>query len=358
MRGFVNATYAAARVRRGSRTVWCIVNANTSGAPRAAAKGSPAVLTWPSMRSFRVSAEAYRRITAAAFAALAGIVVTGGAVRLTGSGLGCSDWPACERDRFVAPFEYHAMVEFVNRAITGLVSVAVILAVLGSLRREPRRRDLTLLSLGLVAGVVAQIVLGGVTVLFDLAPPLVMAHFVLSMALLANAAVLHHRAGQPAGPAVAIVAPEVRRLGRLLVVAAALVIVTGTVVTGSGPHGGDERVERLPFFVPDVARIHGISVTLFLIGVLLLLWLLRRTGAPPSAGWHARVLLAVLVAQAAVGYAQYFTGVPVLLVGIHIAGAVAVWTATLRLLLHLTDRPAGAPPEPVPASHARTALPV
>jgi cytochrome c oxidase assembly protein subunit 15 len=310
------------------------------------------------MGSFRLSPAAYRRITAAAFAALAGIVVTGGAVRLTGSGLGCSDWPACERDRFVAPFEYHAMVEFVNRAITGLVSVAVILAVLGSLRRDPRRRDLTLLSLGLVAGVIAQIVLGGITVLFDLAPPLVMAHFALSMALLANAAVLHHRAGQPDGPAVPIVEPEVHRLGRLLVGAAALVLVTGTVVTGSGPHGGDEDIERLPFFVPEVARIHGISVTLFLVGVLLMLWLLRRTGAPASVSRQARVLLAVVVAQAVVGYTQYFTGVPVLLVGVHIAGAVAVWTATLVLLLHLTERPEGEPPEASAPRRARTALPV
>ena len=109
----------------------------------------------------------------------------------------------------------------------------------------PRRRDLTWLSLGLVAGVIGQIVLGGLTVLFDLAPPFVIGHFVVSMFLLADAVVLHHRAGEPDGAARPLVAPEVRTMGRLLIAAAALVIVTGTIVTGAGPHGGDENVRRL-----------------------------------------------------------------------------------------------------------------
>ncbi|MDQ4132527.1 MAG: COX15/CtaA family protein, partial [Actinomycetota bacterium] len=135
------------------------------------------------MRVPRLSPAAYRRVTFVAALALAFIIITGGAVRLTGSGLGCPDWPTCARDRIVAPWEYHAMVEFVNRTITGLVSVAVMLAVLGSLVRQPRRRDLTWLSLGLVAGVIGQIVLGGITVLFHLWPPLVMGHFVLSMVI-------------------------------------------------------------------------------------------------------------------------------------------------------------------------------
>ena len=140
---------------------------------------------------------------------LAAIVVSGAAVRLTGSGLGCPDWPNCDDGRLVAPIEKHALVEFTNRTITGLVSVAVILAVLGSIWRVPRRRDLIWLSWGLVAGVVAQIVLGGVTVLVDLSPPFVMAHFLLSMALLADAVVLHDRASQPDGPRRRVVAPEI-----------------------------------------------------------------------------------------------------------------------------------------------------
>src|SRR5439155_10696828 len=116
----------------------------------------------------RLSPSGYRRVTLVAVGALAFIIVTGGAVRLTGSGLGCPDWPTCEQHRLVAPAEYHAMVEFVNRVVTGIVSVAVILAVLGSLLRRPRRRDLVWLSAALAAGVVGQIVLGGLTVLFHL----------------------------------------------------------------------------------------------------------------------------------------------------------------------------------------------
>jgi hypothetical protein len=148
----------------------------------------------------RLSPRAYQRITLLALIALVFIIVTGAAVRLTGSGLGCSDWPTCESNQIVAPLEYHAMIEFINRTITGLVSVMVMLAVLGSLVRTPRRRDLTWLSLGLVAGVIGQIVLGGLTVLFELRPPFVIAHFLLSMVLVWNAVVLHHRAGHDGQP--------------------------------------------------------------------------------------------------------------------------------------------------------------
>ena len=305
------------------------------------------------MQAPRVSPSAYRRITAVATFAVAFIIVTGGAVRITDSGLGCPDWPTCAEDRLVAPWEYHAMVEFVNRTVTGLVSVAVIVAVLASFRRRPRRRDLTWLSLGLVAGVVAQIVLGGLTVLFELKPQFVMAHMLLSMVLLANAVVLHHRAGRPDGdarqPASSPgVPPEVVSLGRLVVAAAGLVIFLGTVVTGSGPHGGDPDVERLSFAVRDMARLHGASVVLFLSLTLVTLWRLRgaslRAGAGAMASLRAgEVLLAVSVAQAAVGYVQYFTGVPELLVGVHIAGAAAVWAAAVRFLTTLSSAGRGAP---------------
>lgn len=291
------------------------------------------------MDRLRLSPRAYQRITLVALVALAFIVVTGAGVRLTGSGLGCPNWPTCDDGRIVAPLEYHAMVEFVNRTVTGLVSVAVMLAVLGSLVRTPRRRDLTWLSLGLVAGVIGQIVLGGLVVLFDLYPPLVMGHFVLSMLLLLDATVLHHRAGLPDGTVqVPAVGPEHLTLGRLLMAASAVAILLGTVVTGSGPHAGSrdgELVERLPFDVGDVARLHSISVLIFGALTLYIVRSLRVAGAPASVMERARTLLVVLVAQAAVGYTQYFTGVPALLVALHILGAVAVWIAVLRLVLAL-----------------------
>ena len=291
------------------------------------------------MDRLRLSPRAYQRITLVALVALAFIVVTGAGVRLTGSGLGCPNWPTCDDGRLVAPLEYHAMVEFVNRTVTGLVSVAVMLAVLGSLVRRPRRPDLVWLSLGLVAGVLAQIVLGGLVVLFHLYPPLVMGHFVVSMLLLLDATVLHDRAGRPDGAEVVpAVAGDHLVLGRLVVAAASVAILLGTVVTGAGPHAGShdgELVERLPFEIGDVARLHSIAVLLFGGLVLFLVRSLRIDGAPAVVVRRAEVLLVVLVAQAGVGYAQYFTGVPALLVALHVLGAVAVWIAVLRLVLGL-----------------------
>jgi len=310
----------------------------------------------------RLSPTAYRRITLLALVALAVIVVTGAAVRLTGSGLGCPRWPNCDPGH-LAPHGstgYHGEVEFSNRVFTGLVSVSVILAVLGSFVRVPRRRDLTWLSFGLVLGVLGQIVLGGLTVIFELSPPWVIGHFLLSIALVANAVVLHVRAGRPDGVLRPVVAPEVRAMGRILVAFTALVLVTGTIVTGAGPHGGDESVKRLDFFVPDVARVHGVAENLLLVTLLVTLWLLARTAAPRAVRRDATVFLAVLVAQATVGYTQYFTGVPVLLVGVHIVGAVCVWVAALRVLLGMwrvvpPPTPPAAPDEDRPAGAALAA---
>ena len=284
-----------------------------------------------------LSPPAYRRVTLIALLALAFIIVTGGAVRLTGSGLGCPDWPTCDGDRFIAPLETHAMVEFVNRTVTGLVSVAVIVAVLGSLKRRPRRRDLVWLSAGLVAGVLGQIGLGGLTVLLDLAPPLVMGHFLLSIAILADALVLHWRAGQPDdAPRRTLVAPRLRPLGRTVTAATALVVFLGTVVTAAGPHAGDKETPRLDVPLHRAAQVHGIAVVALLALVVTTVVLLHRARAPYAVRRRGAILLAVLVAQGAVGYVQYFTGVPVLLVGIHIAGAAAVWSAAVRFHLGLT----------------------
>jgi len=279
-----------------------------------------------------VTPVAYRTITLLALVALGIIIVTGAAVRLTGSGLGCSDWPTCEEDRLVAPLETHAMVEFVNRSITGVVSVAVILAVLGALFREPRRRDLTWLAAGLVAGVVAQIVLGGITVLTDLHPAAVQAHFVLSMVIVLNAVVLHHRAGLPKGPPIRLVSAAVARLSATVVVLSAAAIVAGTVVTGSGPHGGDEEARRFGFSISSVARVHGIAVmALLAVTLVLLYFVVRRHEAPLATVQAAELFLMVGVVQAGIGYVQYFTDVPEILVGGHVLGAVLVWIAALRL---------------------------
>jgi len=287
----------------------------------------------------RISPRTYQWITLVTVAALAIIVVTGAAVRLTGSGLGCSDWPACTDSHFVSVTGFHRQIEQVNRLFTGLVSVAVILAVLGSVARVPRRRDLVWWSLGLVAGMVGQIVLGGITVLFDLWPPLVMGHFVLSAILIWNAVILHDRAGHGPGPGTLTAPVSARTLGRVLVGMAGAVLLTGTVVTGTGPHGGDERVARLPFEVETVARLHSLTAWAFLAVALALGWVLLRQGATAQAGRRLRWLVVVVVAQGAIGYTQYFLGVPPGLVALHVAGAVAVWIATLVTYLGLFSHP-------------------
>jgi cytochrome c oxidase assembly protein subunit 15 len=246
------------------------------------------------------------------------------------------------------------MVEFVNRTVTGAVSVVVILAVLGSMKRVPRRRDLTLLSWGLVAGVVGQIVLGGITVLVKLAPQVVMAHFLLSIALLADAVVLHHRAGQPDGPRRPLVERELVLLGRLMIVLTGLTIFLGTIVTSSGPHGGDPKARRFDLSLHRVTQIHGASAMLLVALAVATVLLLRVNGAPGVVQRRALLFLEALAAQVAVGYIQYFTGVPVLLVGVHVAGVVVVWTAALRYNLALTGPAAG--PDTATVSRAAAVL--
>jgi cytochrome c oxidase assembly protein subunit 15 len=233
--------------------------------------------------------------------------------------------------------------------------VAVALAVLGSVRRAPRRRDLALLSWGLVAGVVGQILLGALVVKLDVHPIVVQGHFLLSAVLVADAVVLHHRAARPDGlgdrpePTAPLVAPPVVRLAQLAVVAGAAVLVAGTVVTGSGPHAGDTDAARLGLSVSATARVHSLLTWVFLAVVVVLVVRLRRTGAPAVATERATALLTVIILQGGLGYLQYFTGVPELLVGLHVLGSMLMWAAVLRLLLALN--------EPLPAPTPSTAAP-
>jgi cytochrome c oxidase assembly protein subunit 15 len=279
-----------------------------------------------------LSADAYRRLTLFALLSLAVIVITGATVRLTGSGLGCSDWPTCEHGQLAAQAsDAPAMVEFANRVFTGVVSIAVVLAVLGAMRRRPYRRDLTILAWGLVVGVLAQIILGGLVVNHHLSPKFVMGHFLLSMVLVTNATVLHARAGRRDGVARHRSKDDlVRGLSVLVPVAAAVTVFLGTVVTAAGPHAGDQSAARLDLVVGDVARIHSMAAW---ITVLVTVALLRAGRSLPAVRGAAEVLAAVLLAQGVVGYVQYFTGVPAALVLVHVAGATAVWWAATRVAL-------------------------
>jgi heme a synthase len=289
------------------------------------------------VRSPRLSPTAYRRLVAATLASLVFIMVTGAAVRLTQSGLGCSTWPSCDADSFAprSASDVHGMVEWVNRLITAAVMVFTLAAVLGARWRRPYRRDLFLLSLGLPAWVFANALVGALVVILDLSPVSVIGHFLLSLGAVANAVVLLDRAGRepselPGGRAAT---PSMLKACWGLVAAASVVIVSGTVVTGSGPHAGDSRADRLPLAVHSAVRVHGICMVVFL---ALTVWVIRRAqrgDAAPVVGHRLHQLLVVLVAQAAIGYWQYFTGVPALLVGFHVFGAALVWIAVLRVLL-------------------------
>ncbi|HEX5265566.1 MAG TPA: COX15/CtaA family protein [Acidimicrobiales bacterium] len=309
------------------------------------------------MRAPAVSPVAATRVFRVALGALILIVLTGAGVRLTQSGLGCPDWPACSGSRLVAAWHYHAVIEFGNRVVTVAVTLAVLAALAAAWLRVPRRRDLVGLAAGLVAGVVAQAVLGGITVLAKLAPGWVMAHFLLSMAVIAVAVVLVRRSGQPEGERRTRVAPEVVWGGRALVALTAVVLGLGTVVTGSGPHSGAVGVGRLPISARDAAEVHS-GLVLMLVGfALAAALLLRSPRVPPDVERNGRVLVYVLGVQGAIGYAQYFSGVPAALVELHVAGALAVWLGVLRLHLSLTARKAvqvvDVPTEAVPVGDGR-----
>ncbi len=308
----------------------------------------------------RISPATFRRLTVIAAVLLAAIVVTGGAVRLTSSGLGCPDWPRCTATSIVAPASYHALVEFINRVVTTLVGIFIGLVAVTSFLRAPRRRDLMALSWSLVAGFLAQAVVGGLSVIYHLTPPWVMAHFLLSMVILAAAIVLVRRSDPDWAPSRPLVRRELVVLVDLLVATASVVLFLGTVTTGTGPHAGSgDHVTRLPFALDRVTQLHADSA-LFLTGlVVATLFAVRLARTTDLVRRRATVVAVAVGLQVAIGYTQYFLNLPAGVVELHIAGATALWAATLGLRLGLsTPEPApllDSPPvaeraEPAPAS--------
>jgi len=277
-------------------------------------------------------------ITRISLVFLYAIIITGSLVRLTGSGLGCADWPQCSTTKFVDVSTGHAAIEQINRLFTGIVSAAVIAAVLGSIFVTPRRKSLIWLSSGLVAGVLAQVILGAVVVLTGLNPWSNMAHFLVSLALVTTAVFLVELAGAPNAEGVAVsdqtapTRPQTKRIADLVLGLCGLAIVLGTLVTGAGPHAGDENAIRLNFDLRSLTRLHSATVLLCIAATLLFIGLIRRN----TSEWmrlraKLELFLFVAVAQGGVGYLQYFSGVPAQLVAIHVALSVAVWISVLRL---------------------------
>ena len=278
-----------------------------------------------------------KRILIANVIAQVGIVITGGIVRVTASGLGCPTWPECV-DGSIAPTSeqtesWHKYVEFGNRLLTFVLLIVAILVILAIRSAKLNRRDLTLLSYGTLAGIFAQAILGGITVLTKLHPLTVAAHFLVSIGLITVAYNLYWRSNETGYKTFTLTTPELFRKGTQLHTAIALaVIVVGTLVTGSGPHAGDSGdVERLPLDPRNITWLHADLVFLY-IGLTIGLYVAARAlNLSANIANAVKLVLLVSAAQGLIGYVQYFTGLPWVLVALHIAGACALWVVTLRL---------------------------
>jgi heme a synthase len=285
----------------------------------------------------RVSHRGYLRATQGAFVALYLIIITGSLVRLTGSGLGCADWPQCSESKFIDVSSTHAAIEQINRLFTGVVAASVILCVLLSLRLKPKRRDLIAMSIVLVAGVMMQVIIGAIVVWTGLNPFSNIAHFLVSIFLMTTAYMLVRHASifrttdevAPRGEPL-LKGQPIEKIVKTLLVTTGAAVVTGTLVTGSGPHAGDETAVRLGFAMPTIVRTHSAFVWLT-VGVLLVSLHMTRKNIEVK-----KLLMrplkrfaAVVLFQGAIGYLQYFLGVPIGLVAIHVATSVAVWLCAL-----------------------------
>ncbi|RQX07195.1 cytochrome B [Micromonospora inaquosa] len=306
-----------------------------------------------------VSGILLRRLALASIIANVGIVVTGGAVRLTASGLGCPTWPRCTDDSYVTTPEMgvYGVIEFGNRMLTfavGLIALATVLAVLA---HRPRRPGLVALAVAVFFGIPAQAVIGGITVLTNLNPWVVGLHFLASMAVIAAAYALWRRIGDPDGPAVAVVPAPLRALARITTGVSVVVLVIGTWVTGSGPHAGDHGAARNGLDPESISQVHADAVFLLVGLSVALIFAFRAVGAQ-RATRAAIILVAVELGQGLIGFVQYFTHVPALLVGAHMLGSCLVLLAALSVQWSTRERrPVGAAPQPAPTD-AATPVPV
>ncbi|MEV7285919.1 COX15/CtaA family protein [Streptomyces sp. NPDC093252] len=293
-----------------------------------------------------------RRAALAALVMAVVIVVTGGAVRLTGSGLGCPTWPKCTDDSLTATREMglHGVIEFGNRMLTYVLCAAVGWAIIAARSEKPYRRELTRLGWAQFWVVMGNAVLGGIVVLVGLNPYTVALHFLLSSALIAVATVMWQRTREGDGAARPLVGRVVQQLVWVLVGVTVLLIAVGTVVTGAGPHAGDSsEVPRMDVPWDDVTRLHAVLAWIVVTLTFALWFVLKAVDAPRVPLARTRDLFVILLLQGVIGYVQYFTDLPEVLVGAHMLGSCLVWIATLRVLLALRERPASDAAVPAPA---------
>ena len=275
-------------------------------------------------------------ITGLLLFAQAAIVVTGGAVRLTGSGLGCPTWPECTPGSYTPkPYQVEEQVkvwiEFGNRLLTFvlvLVAISALLSVLAS-----GRKDLRGLALGQVLGIVGQGVLGGITVLTGLHPATVAAHFLLSMILIAGATSLRAYRYFPKSQQDSL--PLVKKIAKAHIITTFIVLILGTVVTGTGPHAGDASTERFAFDLRTVAWLHA-DVVIALFGITFGFFVVH--GASVQTKKRLTIFLAIALGQGVIGYVQWFSDLPEILVALHLLGSTLVWIASWRVWLSVTTR--------------------
>lgn len=291
-----------------------------------------------------------RRLAIASLVGNAAIILTGAAVRVTGSGLGCADWPDCTKGNLTPPMQFHSLVEFSNRMVTVALVVVIGATFFAALLRRPVRRDLVWLSGGLVVGVLLEAVIGGLVVYSKLNPYLVMVHFLATLLLLVDAVVLVHRSSRDYSPSsgdLAVPRPMLL-LSRAVVLMTAIVLTAGAATTGAAPDAGGATgqlvAKRISYPLRDLAELHA-TLALFLIGLALSLAVaLHAMDVPERVRKAARMLVVVLVLQGIVGYTQYFTHLPAGLVELHELGATVLVIGVLQYYLALTHHA----PERVP----------
>jgi cytochrome c oxidase assembly protein subunit 15 len=288
------------------------------------------------LRSWSPGPRLLRAATGATATSLGLIVVTGGGVRLSDSGLGCPTWPRCVNSQVGSFANIHASIEFGNRLVTVAVTILIGVTTVLTFRTRERRPDLRTLSVALVLGVLGDAVIGGLTVRFHLPPLLVAVHFLFSMLLLAIGLLLHRNAGRAApsaGIPVVTAAPAVLWISRALVVSAGLVLCVGTLVTGTGPHSGGGHHPRLGLGLARISQAHA-DTAMLLTGLVLAGFIVSRATTVPAA-WRRRIgwLTLAVAGQATIGWIQYAEGLPAALVLVHVAGATLVWTLAVATLL-------------------------
>jgi cytochrome c oxidase assembly protein subunit 15 len=303
-----------------------------------------------------------RRASFAALVMSVVIVVTGGAVRVTASGLGCPTWPTCRGDSLLGTREMgiHHTIEISNRMLTYVLCAVIGWAIIAVRSSAPPRRGVLRLAWAQFWVVVLNAVWGGITVLTKLNPYVVSLHFLLSAALITVAVLTWHRLGEGDAAARPLVGKPVRQLGQVLAGAAAVLIVVGTLVSGAGPHPGDSSgsytVRRIAVDWKTIAQLHA-DFAWVVVGLTVALWfVLRAVDSPGAPQRRSRDLFLVLMGQGVIGYVQYFTHLPAALVDLHMFGACLVWIAVLRVLLSFRERPLSDPGVPAPAAPERLSI--